>query len=247
MLQHAAAGARNSTRVSRRSLASRLDSGSSSRKSRGWRTMARRQRHALLLAAGQAARAGAAGRWPTAPRCASASCHARAHLGARHAGACCSPKADVLGHAQVREERVALEHHRRCRARCGGTPVTSRRRPAPCGRRCGLQQPGDRRACVVVLPQPEGPSSEHGGLARGDVQRGVGQRGGGVPVLADTLEQGDGSDVARGSGWWGTAGRSPRRGPGLLRQSRGVAGPHCCSSMPASRMSLPKRSDSPAG
>ena len=67
------------------------------------------------------------------------------------------PVAHVLEHAHVREQRVALEHHRHV-ALGGGARVTSSppiadraRRSAARGRRC------IRR--IVVLPQPDGPSS----------------------------------------------------------------------------------------
>ena len=61
---------------------------------------------------------------------------------------------DVLGHAQVREEGVGLEHHRDA-ACAGATPVTSQSsmRMPPAG---GVSSPAIIRR-VVDLPQPEGP------------------------------------------------------------------------------------------
>jgi hypothetical protein len=67
----------------------------------------------------------------------------------------------------------------------GGRAVTSR--PSISSRPLlGDSSPAISRS-VVDLPQPDGPSSTVK-LPDWDVQRGLGQRGGGVPVLADALQ-----------------------------------------------------------
>ena len=140
-------------RVSRRSLASRLDSGSSRRKGRLPHDGAR-EGDALLLAAGELARAAReqvvdadARRRPRAPR-AAISRRRRADHPQR--------KGDVLEHASCADRaRSSGTPSRRC-ARPGGAKVMS----APSSRRAlvATSSPAMMRR-VVDLPEPEGPSS----------------------------------------------------------------------------------------
>ena len=144
---------RISTRTSCRSLASRFDSGSSSSSTSGWKTSARASATRCC--------------WPPeswrgrrSPRCprrtsrsASATRAARspavdlAHL---------QPEGDVLRHRQMREQRVALEHQAGI-----ALPRRQSRDVAPAEPhvpRVGSTKPAIMRS-VVVLPQPDGPSS----------------------------------------------------------------------------------------
>jgi hypothetical protein len=110
-----------------------------------------RHRHALLLAARQLGRQPRAEPFrPTVSSPASAPPHLGLAKPERQA------IADVLQHAHVREQRIGLEHHRH-------VPVGGRQQrhilpadqDAPLAR---LSSPAISRS-VVVLPQPEGPSS----------------------------------------------------------------------------------------
>jgi hypothetical protein len=112
-----------------------------------------RQRHALLLAAGQAFSAGD----PGTPRYGrSSGCHRPGiHIGLGHLAEL-QAVLDVLPHRQVREDRVILEHHADVAlVRRDGVDdlVVEADRPASM-----LLNPAIMRSSVV-LPQPDGPSS----------------------------------------------------------------------------------------
>ncbi len=110
-----------------------------------------RERDALALAAGQAARPLA--REVRDRRSARGSSSAR----------CRPPYSTFCAHAQVREERVVLEHEPdapalRRQARCRGRRRTTSRRPTRSDPLRGLSSPATARS-TVVLPAPDGPTS----------------------------------------------------------------------------------------
>ena len=146
---------RISARISSRSLASRLDSGSSISTSGGSTTIARAIATrccwppeswpgSLSLLAVEAHHA----RAPRRPCARSRPCGRRCMLEA---------EADVLAHAHVREQRVVLEHHAEAallRARSVSMRVVVE--PDAAARSAG-NRPA-RQLSVVDLPQPDGPS-----------------------------------------------------------------------------------------
>ena len=82
---------------------------------------------------------------------------ARADLGLGHA-VHLEAEGDVLGHRHMREQRIGLEHHVGRPLDSGGTPARSlpASGDAPA---VGSSKPASMRISVV-LPQPDGPSSE---------------------------------------------------------------------------------------
>ena len=153
----------SSTRVSRRSLASRFESGSSRRNSRGLRTMARARATRCCWPPeswpGLRSR-----RWsistlrPPRGRARSISLGGLRHL---------ERKADVLATRHVRVERIALEDHRdvAIAGRRRSSRRRRRRRHAPA---VGVSRPARMRS-VVVLPEPDGPEQREE-LARLDLE-----------------------------------------------------------------------------
>ena len=144
---------RISARIAPRSLASRLDSGSSKQQHLGLHDQGAGQGDPLLLAAGQLVRGAVLQADEVHAR--QRDLHGAVHVVVR-APAQFQPVGDVLRDAQVREQRVALEDHRHRAAL---------RRHVVDG--CAVEQDvtgawrsRSRRSMrrVVVLPQPDGPS-----------------------------------------------------------------------------------------
>ena len=129
---------------------------------------------------GQARRRGRRGRRSRAPRA-----RARRASRLRHARRRRARSATFSSTRHVREQRVALEHHRH--VALGGRHARSRRRrrSGSCPR-VGSSRPAIRRS-VVVLPQPEGPSSVTSVPAR-DGERDVAHGGDVAVALADVAE-----------------------------------------------------------
>ena len=100
-----------------------------------------RDRDALLLSAGEAGDAAARRSPPCAPATSASATRAR-DLGLAACRCACRPKRDVLGHGQVREQRVVLEHHADVALVRGDPRQVAARRPRCCPV-SGAQQAGD--------------------------------------------------------------------------------------------------------
>ncbi len=140
----------------RRSLASRAPRGSSSRSTR--RVAARARARGRPAAAGPPT-AGPGRRFSNSAQLDQLQRLAHLPARARHSEPCLSSQAegDVVEHAEVREERVALEDRvdvALVRRHAGDVAPSSRMRPL-----VGSSKPAIIRS-VVVLPHPDGPSSE---------------------------------------------------------------------------------------
>ena len=151
---------RSSTRISSRSLASRLESGSSNSSTVGLEHSARASATRCCWPPDSCARGrvGEPAQLHQVERALDLSLRSRPRLCVPHP----QREGDVLEHRHVRPDRVALEDHRRGRAarRHVDPAAPSRHRLAAMRMlpRARLLQPGDARS-VVVLPQPDGPSS----------------------------------------------------------------------------------------